>query len=65
MTDLRWQVGARLSLRFIYAYSKQSGAYTDNQFGVTADWAFLGSQAGMMQPPPGLSPIAPASMRSP
>jgi len=65
LTDLRWQVGARLSLRFIYAYSKQSGAYTDNQIGVLADWAFLGPQAGMMQPPPALSPISPASTRSP
>src|SRR5215468_4071149 len=65
VTDLRWQVGSRLSLRFIYAHSEQSGAYTDNQIGVTADWALLGAQASVPQPPPALSPIAPASTRSP
>ena len=65
LTDLRWQVGARLSLRFIYAHSEQSGAYTDNQIGVTADWALLGAQASVTQPPPGLSPSSPASTRSP
>jgi hypothetical protein len=63
LTDLRWQVGARLALRFVYAHSEQSGAYADNQIGVTADWALLGAQASIMQPPPGLSPISPASTR--
>jgi len=65
LTDLRWQVGPRLALRFIYAHSEQSGAYTDNQIGVVADWALLRAQTGIMQPPPGLSPISPASTRSP
>jgi hypothetical protein len=65
LTDLRWQAGARLSLRFTYAHSEQRGAYTDNQIGVTADWALLGAQASVTQPPPALSPISPASTRSP
>jgi hypothetical protein len=65
LTDLRWQVGERLALRFIYAYSRQSGVYTENQIGVTASWALLGARAGVMQPAPGLSPVSPASTRSP
>jgi hypothetical protein len=65
LTDLRWQVGARLALRFVYAHSEQSGVYSDNQIGVTADWALLGAQASIMQPAPGLGPISPASMRAP
>jgi hypothetical protein len=64
-TDLRWQVGERLALRLVYAHTKQSNAYTDNQIGVTAEWALLGAHAGIMQPNPRLSPISPASMRSP
>jgi len=62
-TDLRWQVGERLALRFIYAYSRQSSTYTDNQVGVTASWALIGAPA--MQTSPRLSPVAPASTRAP
>jgi len=65
LTDLRWQVGERLALRFIYTHTEQSGAYTANQIGVTAEWALLGAQARIMQPSPGLSPISPASTRYP
>jgi hypothetical protein len=65
LTDLRWQVGERLALRFIYTHNGQSGAYTANQIGVTAEWAFVGAQASIMQPPPALSPISPASTRYP
>ena len=64
-TDLRWQVGERLALRFIYAYSTQSGAYSDNQIGVTASWALLGAQASPAQTFPKLSPTSPASTMSP
>lgn len=64
LTDLGWQVGTRLALRFVYAYSRQSGVYADNQIGVTASWALLGAQARTMQPQ-ALTPIAPASTRSP
>jgi len=62
-TDLRWQVGERLALRFIYAHSRQSGAYTDNQVGITASWALIGAHA--MQTSPRLSPVAPASTLAP
>jgi hypothetical protein len=63
LTDLNWQVGERLGLRFIYAHSRQTGtsSYSDNQIGVIASWAFVGAQQRMLQPPPGLSPISPAS----
>jgi len=64
-TDLQWQVGQRLALNFIYAYSGQNGAYADNQIGVTASWALLGAQARGLQSAPGLSPVAPASTRVP
>jgi hypothetical protein len=60
LTDLHWQVGPRLALSFIYAYSRQSGVYAENQVGVTASWALLGARAGTMQPQ-ALAPIAPAS----
>ena len=62
-TDLRWQVGQRLALRFIYAHSEQRGAYKDNQVGVTASWALVGAGATTQFAP--LSPIAPASTQSP
>jgi hypothetical protein len=65
ITDLNWQVGERLAMRFIYAYSRQSGAYTDNQIGVLASWALSGSQTRTMQYAPTLSPISPVSTRSP
>jgi hypothetical protein len=64
LTDLRWQVGERLALRFIYAYSRQSGVYAENQIGVLASWALLGAHARTIQSP-ALSPISPASRRSP
>ena len=34
ITNLRWQVGQRLGLRFVYAHSSLQPGYTDNQFGV-------------------------------
>jgi len=63
LTDLRWQVGERLALRFIYAYSRQSSVYAENQIGVIASWALLGARARTIQSP-ALSPISPESRRS-
>lgn len=65
LTDLNWQVGERLTLRFTYAHSRQSGTYTDNQIGVIGSWALVGGRQRMMNGAPGLSPISPVSMRSP
>jgi hypothetical protein len=65
MTDLRWQVGERLALRFLYAHSSQHDVYRDNQIGVTASWALIGAQAPVTQALPGLTPISPASTQSP
>jgi hypothetical protein len=65
LTDLRWQVGERLGLRLVYVHTRQNSAYSDNQIGVTAEWALVGAHAGIVQPNPGLSPISPASTRSP
>jgi hypothetical protein len=39
LTDLRWHVGPRISVRFLYAHSTLTGAYSDNQIGVTASYA--------------------------
>lgn len=63
LTDLHWQVGEHLSLRFIYSHTSQSGVYADNQIGVTASWTLVAAQAtapGL----PVLTPIAPASTRA-
>jgi hypothetical protein len=65
LTDLNWQVGARLALRFIYAHTSWSGVYSDNQVGVTASWALIAAQGNAAQPYPALSPIAPVSTRAP
>ena len=64
-TDLRWQVGERLALRFLYAHSSQHDVYRDNQIGVTASWALLGAQPPVTQAFPGLTPISPASTQAP
>jgi hypothetical protein len=65
LADLRWQVGERLSLRFIYAHSSQNGVYSDDQIGVTASWALIGAQAPMNQAFPALKPLSPESTQSP
>ena len=65
LTDLRWQMGERLALRFLYAHSSQSGVYSENQIGVTASWALIGAQAPVTQAFPGLAPISPGSSQSP
>jgi hypothetical protein len=60
ITNLQWQVGAHLGLRFVYAYSSFGGVAT-NQVGVIASWAVIGSQANTPQAFPVLAPISPAS----
>jgi hypothetical protein len=63
ITNLQWQVGERLTVRFLYAYSSQRGVYTDNQIGVTASWTLLtGPPVALAFPV--LSPISPASTLS-
>jgi hypothetical protein len=64
LTDLNWQVGERLALRFIYTHSSWSGLYSDNQIGVIASWALISKQATVPQGLPALSPISPVSTRS-
>jgi hypothetical protein len=65
LTDLNWQVGERLALRFLYGHTRQSGSYTDNQIGVIASWALIGAQGGTMPGPPVLAPTSPVSTRAP
>jgi hypothetical protein len=65
LTDLRWQVGERLNLRFIYAHSRQSSTYSDNQVGITASWAVIGAQAATGGALPALAPVSPLSTQSP
>ena len=65
LASLRWQVGQRLSLRFLYGHSSQNGVYTDNQIGVTASWVLIGVQPPMTQAFPALTPLSPGSTQSP
>jgi hypothetical protein len=66
ITNLRWQVGQRLGLRFVYAHDSLSGRYTDNQFGVIVSYTLLGAGTGGQQgAAPGLSPLSPFSTQSP
>jgi hypothetical protein len=67
ITSLRWQVGLRLGLRFIYAHSTTSPhGYGENQVGIMASYALLpaaaaGPQAGETR----LHPIDPMSSQQP
>ena len=65
VANVRWQVGERLALHFLYAYSRQNNVYSDNQIGVTASWALIGAQAGLGRAFPALTPLSPASTQSP
>jgi hypothetical protein len=60
ITNLQWQVGEHLALRFVYAYSSFGGVAT-NQVGVIASWTLIGGQANTSQALPALAPISPAS----
>lgn len=63
ITNLRWQVGRKVELRFLYSHSWQSpNGYIDNQVGVTASYALVGSRAALGAPgltAPLLGPLAP------
>ena len=67
ITRLRWQVGPRVGLRFIYAHSTTSPhGYGENQVGIMASYALLpvaaaGPQAGEVR----LHPIDPMSSQQP
>jgi hypothetical protein len=68
ITNLRWQVGPKVQLRFLYGYSHQNPGYVDNQIGVTVSYALVGTRAplgssGLMAPL--MTPMAPASALPP
>jgi hypothetical protein len=66
ITNVRWRVGERLALRFLYAHNTQSGGYSDNQFGAIVSYTLLGAGAGTSQEAaPALSPLSPMSSQSP
>jgi hypothetical protein len=60
-TYLRWQLGRRLALRFLYGYSDQTpktpNGYTENQVGVIASYAFV--PGGQVSGEPGTEPASP------
>jgi hypothetical protein len=58
LTNVRWRVGPRLTLRFFAAHSNVSpNGYSDNQFGLTAGYALLPSSVAPPQGTEGLQPI--------
>jgi hypothetical protein len=61
LTDLRWQIGERLGLRFIYAHTAYGGI-SDNQVGVLVSYRLIGAAPGVAQP--ALLPISPMSTQS-
>ena len=64
ITSLRWRLGERVGLRFIYAHSTLTPhGYADNQVGVTASYALTAAgQAGSQAPAaPALQPTSPMS----
>jgi hypothetical protein len=64
ITSLRWRLGERVGLRFIYAHTTLSPhGYSDNQVGVTASYALTAAgQAGSQAPAaPALQPTSPMS----
>ena len=62
ITSLRWQIGERLRLRFIYAHSTYNGI-NDNQAGMTVSYGLIrGTQPETPLP---LQPISPMSTQPP
>lgn len=66
LTSLHWQLGARVRLRFVYAYGATSPhGYTNNQIGVFAYYALTklttGAAAEGGEEVPALTPVAPMS----
>ncbi len=66
LTSLRWRLGERLGLRFIYAHTAISpNSINENQIGVTVAYTLLGSSHGSSPgtdqgEAPGLHPTTPA-----
>jgi len=63
ITNLRWQLGRQLAVRFLYARSRLSssaGGYSENQVGVMVSYALMGGAPGSTQP--GAEPAAPPSL---
>jgi hypothetical protein len=67
LTNLRWRIGRRTTLRFLFAHTQYLGI-RDDQIGVTVSYAVVeGGQPGGTGPGaapllPGVAPIAPTSM---
>jgi len=76
ITNLRWRIGGRVVLRFLYAHSTFAGI-SDNQFGAFVSYVLLGAGGGAapsgatptpFEPtlsPYGLQPVSPMSTLSP
>jgi hypothetical protein len=64
LTSLRWRVGERVGVRFLYAFSRFTGVH-DNQVGIIASYALTGALPDITLPLNPLQPTAPESMQSP
>jgi hypothetical protein len=62
ITNLRWQAGARLMVRFLYAHTTFNGIGV-NQLGVIAYYALTAAEPGTAQP--ALAPTSPLSTQAP
>jgi hypothetical protein len=69
ITNLRWMVGRKVELRFLYSHTNQSGVrYVDNQVGVIVSYALVGTRGavgGTSPLVPELSPLSPLSTLPP
>jgi|SRR5580658_695898 hypothetical protein len=75
ITNLRWQVGRKVELRFLYAHSNQNAHsnqspidYVDNQVGVIVSYALVGTREPLGATPalsPSMSPLSPLSTLPP
>jgi hypothetical protein len=72
ISSLRWQLGRRNGLRFIYSHSAPTPrGYAENQVGVTASYALSEAAEAANEPikqqglPLGIRPISPMSTQSP
>jgi hypothetical protein len=64
LTNLRWQVGQKVELRFLYAHTNQTPnpAYVDNQVGVIVSYAVVGTREPLGATlSPALTPFSPLS----
>jgi len=73
ITDLRWRIGGRVALRFLYSHTTFFGV-SDNQVGVLVSYVLIGAGGGttpaepsptLAPSPYGLQPIAPMSTLPP